>query len=271
MAKDLLISLEGIGSSGKTTQGDMLAACFWKKYRIAFHKVVNRKLLQNTLEPLSQKESYKFWVANLHYVEIGTDLLAFTALMNERYHSIRSMLKSKPYLIILERYVDTVFAYTAARFALKHIADSYNLKSFAPEEVALAIQARADKTKVPFEELAEKSAETGFRAAIEEIELMHETFKCMKNIVRWPDLTIVLEVPVDRIKSREIKRENRAYTIGDVLLSGIINRIYLFMAKKEPARIRILDGEQDPSVLCDQITSIIKKKYALSDYAKSSR
>ena len=85
-------------------------------------------------------------------------------------------------------------------------------------------------------------------------------FSGISNIVRWPDLTIVLDVPVKDIKPREMLRENRAYTQGDLLLSTLVAEMYKVLARKAPDRVKVIDGRLDSAEISAKITALVKVK-----------
>ncbi len=264
---NLIISFEGIGSSGKTTQADMLASDLWKSHYIALHKMINRKLLERALTALSNGPSEKLWVADLPRVDFGTDLLVFMALMKERYAQIKDQLV-EPHIILMERYIDSVFVHAASRIVLEEIKEKHSYRSAAPEELAANLRALAYNKKMMYEDIVDAYVTEGVRNSSEQIEKLYRTFVGIKEIMRWPDLTFVIDLPIKEVRFREVGRENRVYSDGDVVYAIIVNRLYKVLAKKEPRRIYIINGARDTGEVSKDIERIVKKKFRLNRYIK---
>ena len=268
---NLVISFEGIGSSGKTTQADLLTENLWKDHNVVMNKIINRELLASALKPFSDKPAEKFWVAYLPEVELGTDLIAFMALYKHRYSQIVSQIQKAPYVIIIERYLYSAFAQAATRIALDQIAKIYKSKSISPETLAEMMLEESKKKNTAFEELVERNASLGLANRRADIENLYKVFVGFKRIIEWPKLTIVLDIPIKDVKSREIRRENRAYTRGDVLYSTVVSKVYRFLARKEPRSVYVIDGSRAKEEISDEILKLVKRKCDLARYKKRVR
>jgi thymidylate kinase len=272
MSKDnLIISFEGIGSSGKTTQAAMLAGSFWSKYNTAVHKMINRKMLQATLKPFSRKPVEKLWVAQLPQVEEGTDMLVYMALMKQRYAEILEELGGKPHIVLLGRYIDSVFAHAATRIVLGAIAAKRRLASNDPESLSKLIYADSQREGLQFEPLVDKVVGAELKACAKKVETLYAAFSGLRNTVRWPDMTIVLDVPVSKMSEREARRENRAFSQGDMLYFTITSRAYRFLKRKEPKRIYLVDGYREREAIAKEIFGLVTKKFNLSKYRKKTK
>jgi thymidylate kinase len=266
--ENLVVSFEGIGSSGKTTQAAMLAGSFWKKYNTAVHKMINRKLLQRALKPLPHGQSEQLWVANLPRVEEGTDMLVFMALMKQRYSEIREGLGKAKSIIILGRYIDSVFAHSATRIVLSQLASEYKTASHSPEELAMLIYQESQKKGMLFEALLDRRIAEAVRLSRSKVEALYKAFFGLRYIMRWPDITIVLDLPISAAHQREIRRENRAFSKGDSLYFAITSKMYKFLERKEPSRIRIVDGNREREEIAKEVLDIVTKKRKLDAYRK---
>lgn len=265
---DFIISIEGIGSSGKTTQLGLLAESLRPSYNVISHKIINRKLLESVLSPLSASRHERIWVANLPEVEIGSDLLAFEALYYQRYSMLKAEVGTKPHIFIIERYLYSSLVHVAARAALKEIAKTMKSASSAPGVLAEVIRNKSGYDSIRFETLVEKYASGGIADAKEHIDAIYSAFRGARGIVPWPEIVFVLDMPVRDIKPREVKRENRAYTDGDILYYTVVRNLYKYVLKKEPGLIYLIDGTKEPEEISSELLKIVKRKCSLKDYRK---
>lgn len=267
-AADFIISMEGVGSSGKTTQIGMLAESLRSGYRVTSHKIINRNLLENALKPLSSGKRETIWVANLPEVTVGADLLAFLALYMQRYSVIKAEIGDKPHIFLIERYLYSPFTHVAARAVLHEIAKEMRSSSSAPGKLAEQIREESAAKRVPFESLIAQYGNIGMKNARREIDALYEAFIGVRSIVSWPNIVFVLDLPVRAIKPREVKRENRAYTLGDVLYYSIVAELYRKIAKKEQGRVYLIEGTAQPDEIAKKILVIVKRKCNLRAYRK---
>ena len=265
---DFIVSMEGIGSSGKTTQISMLAEALRSKYNVTSHKVINRDLLEGMLKPLSSGQAETIWVANLPDVEIGADLLAFLALYMQRYSVIKEEVGGRPHIFLIERYLYSPFMHVAARVVLSEIEKAMKSGSSAPGRLANQIQKESTAKGVPFESLVRMYKDIGMKMAGKRIDALYRAFTGASSIVAWPNLVFVLDVPVKAIKPREVKRENRAYTLGDILYYEIVADLYKRIAKREPKRIYLIDGTAAPELIAESILRIVKRRCNLETYKR---
>lgn len=266
--EDFVISIEGIGNAGKTTQIRLLTESLWNDYNIAAHKIINRKLLEDALKPLSNGPKEKFWVAYFPQVEIGVDLLAHTALYGQRFVEIRRELPPIPYIIVVERYLYSGLMHAATRAVLKEMAKFFKSGSFAPEFLAELVRKEAIEKKIEFIDLVEQYANIAGKNAAPEVNRLYEVFLDMEKIMKWPDLVFVMDLPVRQVRFRELKRENRAYTDGDVIYWTIATRMYRLAAEREPDRVHLIDGSREPEDIRKEIAKIVKKKCKLRNFRK---
>ncbi|MCL4379273.1 MAG: hypothetical protein M1160_00330 [Candidatus Marsarchaeota archaeon] len=267
-AADFIISMEGVGSSGKTTQIGMLAESLRSGYRVTSHKIINRNLLENALKPLYSGERETIWVASLPDVTVGADMLAWLALYMQRYSAIKAEVDEKPHIFLIERYIYTAFTHAAARAVLREIAKVMGDSSHAPGRLAEQIQKESVAKKVHFERLVAQYKNTGMKNAGNEIDALYKTFAGARNIVTWPNLVFVLDLPVELIKPREVKRENRAYTPGDVIYYSIVAELYRRVAKREKGRVYLIDGAAPPAEVAKKISAIVKRRCKMRAYKK---
>jgi thymidylate kinase len=148
------------------------------------------------------------------------------------------------------------------------LAKVYRSRSASPEVLAELMLEESKKKKLSIEDLVDRSAALGFERRRKDVEELYKAFIGLNRIIKWPTLTIVLDVPIKDVRSREIRRENRAYTRGDVLYSTIVSRVYRFLARKEPKRIYVIDGAREEKEIGDEIFRLVKKKCRLDRYRK---
>lgn len=265
---NLIISFEGIGSSGKTTQADILTERLWKDYRVVMNKIINRELLASALKPFSDRPAEKFWVAYLPEVELGTDLIAFMALYKHRYAQIVSQLPKARHIIIIERYLYSSFAQAAARMVLDEISKACKCSSTSPDMLAELMLRESQRKHAEFESVLEKYTSMGIARRRADIENLYQFFLGFKRIMEWPRLTVIFDVPIKDVRLREIRRENRAYTDGDVLYSTIVSKLYGFMARKEPESVFTIDGSGTREEIADEVLKLVRSRCKLSAYRK---
>ncbi|MCW6160349.1 MAG: hypothetical protein LVQ95_04670 [Candidatus Micrarchaeales archaeon] len=266
--EDFVISIEGIGNAGKTTQIRLLTESLWNNYNIAAHKIINRKLLEDALKPLSNGPKEKFWVAYFPQVEIGVDLLVHTALYDQRFVEIRKELPPIPYVIVVERYLYSGLMHATTRAVLREMAGFFKSGSFAPEFLAEVLKKEALEKNIAFMDIVEQYTSLAIKNTKGEVNRLYEVFLDMEKIIKWPNLVFVMDVPVEKVRYRELKRENRAYTDGDVIYWTIAMRMYRLAAEREPSRIFLIDGTQEQDKIAKEISKIVKKKCKLRDYRK---
>lgn len=264
---DFVISVDGIGSSGKTTQIRLLTEALWEGHNIAAHKIINRELLENALKPLSKEPKEKLWVAYVPNVEIGVDLLAFMALMKQRYHEIKLELGPIPHIILIERYIYDAWMHAATRAVLKEIAGFLKSRNFGPEYLAELIKKESIEKRIDYYDLVEQYKNLGMKKAMPELENLYAVLGPLKKIMKWPNLTLIIDVPIREVKTREVKRENRAYTDGDVIYFSIWPDLYRMLEKRED-NVFIIDGTKDEKEISAGILKIVRKKCKLRDYKK---
>lgn len=270
----MIVSFEGIGSSGKTTQSDLLAANLWKRYNVSVHKMINRKLLESVIKPLlpfSSKPNQRLWVIDVPEVEEGTDLLVYMALMKQRLAEISAAGGSAPRILILGRYIDSVFAHSATRIVLGEMARMLGVQGAAPEDIAKRMLAESSRKTASYDGLLAKYAGAAEGRCKGRIESLYKAFTGLRHIVRWPDITVVLDVRAADIKGREVRRENRAFSPGDVLYFAITSDIYKFLAKKEPKRVSLVNGIGDREEIAKDVLKIVTRKGSLAAYEKRGR
>ena len=216
---DFIISMEGIGSSGKTTQLSLLAESLRADYNVTAHKIISRKLLENALKPLSSGKSERIWVANLPNVEIGVDLLAFLALYTQRYSIVKSEVGAKPHIFIIERYLYSPFTHVAARAVLKEIAGQLGSDSFEPGVLAEIIARKSAQSGTGFNELAEKYKKIGLKNASGKIDSLYKAFVGASGIVvsAGPGLHLGRPGEVDKTKGGKAGKQG-VYRWGCALL-----------------------------------------------------
>ena len=97
----MIISLEGIDNSGKTTQADLLANRFCSE---GFTVIVSKEL--STDIGVLLKKSFK----NLHYSSVMKTLL-FSADRQERLEKLKEHLEIQSNIVIFDRYIHSALAY----------------------------------------------------------------------------------------------------------------------------------------------------------------
>ncbi|MEM3215997.1 MAG: hypothetical protein QXS17_03725 [Candidatus Micrarchaeaceae archaeon] len=229
----MIISLEGIGGAGKSTQLELLKRDeSWRNgVKVEFVKGVSRKSMADSLRAFEDREKERLWVAYLPNVHPGTDMLAFIAYMNENCITIEEKLKQSnndtQTIIIFDRYIDTAFTHAAARIIL---------------------------SKDPEQE--------------RKISELYSAYVALKPIIRWPDLTIVIDTPLEISEARAIQREGKFYEGNDREGFQIISDLYKWLAKVEPQRVRFVDGAQDADEIHNEIVKLIRNSMGNKDVSK---
>lgn len=247
----------------------MLAGSLWRRHNVVVHKMINRKMLERALKPFPHGSSEKLWTAQLPQVEEGTDMLVYMALMKQRYSEILEALRDTPYIILLGRYIDSVFAHAATRIVLNQIASDRKSANKGPESLSKLLYEESQRKGLIFESFVDKCADDEVRKCRNKIERLYTAFAGLRSIVRWPDLTIVLDIPTSKVRERESRRENRAFTQGDILYFAITTQIYGFLAKREPNRVYMVNGHREREKIAKEILGLVRKKYRISAYRKS--
>ncbi|EET90230.1 MAG: hypothetical protein LVQ97_05140 [Candidatus Micrarchaeales archaeon] len=223
--KSFLISFEGVGAAGKSLQVDMLRRDpdMQKCMSMKIAKGVSRQSMQESLWPFRDRETERLWVTVLPKVHPGTDMLAFIAAMNENCLTMKDELASDQ------------------DGKLKVIIFDRYIDTALTHAVA-------------------RAALAGEHEDGPAIKSLFGTFFALKEHIEWPDLTIVIDTPIEVAEGRAMKRENHGYSETDRKGFKTISEAYRKLASYEPDRVHFIDGRKSPEEILSEIKDLIRNK-----------
>ncbi|MCL5434265.1 MAG: hypothetical protein M1559_00945 [Candidatus Marsarchaeota archaeon] len=223
--QSFLISFEGIGAAGKSLQVDLLRKDpdLQKRMSIKVAKGVSRQSMQESLWSFRNRETERLWVTVLPKVHPGTDMLMFIAAMNENCLTMKDELASEQ------------------DGKLKVIIFDRYIDTALTHAVARATLA-------------------GEHEDGPAIKSLFSTFFALKGYIEWPDLTIVIDTPIEVAEGRAMKRENHGYSETDRKGFSIISGAYRKLASYEPGRVHFIDGRNSPEEILSEIKKLITEK-----------
>ncbi len=226
------------------------------------------KMLEAALGAISKNPREQMWSAFLPKVDPGVDLLVFMALLKQSYADLVAEFDGVPHIVIMGRYVDAAFTHSATRVVLIQIAKTLGAETSSPQGLAKLISAESLRTHVEFEVLVGEYAQKCMKKCVREINILYQIFISLKPLIRWPDLTIMLDLPIKDIKVREVRREQRVYNNGDILYSSITAELYKFLVIRELGRIDLIDATRSREDIAAEVQSLILRKFNLGDYRR---